>query len=106
MIPNGDDWRIRKALGYMPASKVLSWARATICPNINERDINRIERDMPKGDGRRIGTAADAQAGLVAQTHLPTCNGSLPKRIDAYIAAKSKECGVSAAHYRRVLGWR
>ena len=104
MIPNGDDWRIRKALGYMPANKVLAWARATICPNINERDIHRIERDMPKGDGRRIDT--DVLPGHVAQTFLPTCNGALPKRIEAYIAAKAKECGVSTDHYRRVLGWR
>lgn len=105
MIPNGDDWRIRKALTYMAPDKVLQWARATICPNINERDIARIHRDMPKG-GRRIGTASDASAGPYSPHSGLIDNGSLAKKIDAFIAARSKECGVHPDFYRRSLGWR
>ena len=106
MIPTGDDWRIRKALGYMKPEKVLQWAQTTICPTINEKDIARIARDMPKGDSRRIGTAKDANAGPYA----PHCglvdNGTLGRKIDALIAARAKECGVHPDFYRRSLGWR
>lgn len=104
MIPNGEDWRIRKALGYMAPDKVLQWAQVTICPSINLRDIARISRDMSKP--RKIGTAKDAGAG----PYTPHCglvdNGSLAVKIEAFIAARSKECGVHPDFYRRSLGWR
>lgn len=105
MIPTGEDWRIRKALTYMAPDKVLQWAQATICPNINERDISRIERDRKKGS-RRIGTAKDADAGLYSPDCALVDTGTLAKRIDAFIAARSKECGVHPDFYRRSLGWR
>lgn len=52
MIPTGENWRIKKALKYMAPEKVLQWARTTICPNINERDIARLQRDLPKPRNR------------------------------------------------------
>lgn len=107
MIPNGDDWRIRKALSYMAPGKVLQWARATICPNINERDIRRIQRDMPRSRGVvRAGRARDANLPPIAPTENPRDTGTLAKKIDAFIAARSKECGVHPDFYRRALGWR
>lgn len=105
MIPNGEDWRIRKALGYMEPHKVLQWAQVTICPSINERDIRRIDKDRSKGS-RKIGTAPDAKSG----PYTPHCglidNGTLANRIDAFIKVRSKECGVHPDIYRRSLGWR
>lgn len=107
MIPNGEDWRIRKALGYMSERKVLQWARTTICDRITERDIVRIARDMPKQPGvLRIGRARDAKLPPIGPREQLSCNGSLAKKIDAYIAARSKECGVHPDFYRRALGWR
>lgn len=103
MIPNGEDHRIRSALKYMEPMKVLQWAQATICPSINHRDIGRIARDMAKS--RRIGTAKDAAPG--PYNHNPLVDdGTLGRKIDAFIAARSKECGVHPDFYRRSLGWR
>ena len=104
MIPTGEDWRIRKALGYMTQRKVLQWAQVTISPSINQRDVLRIARDMPKA--RAIGTAKDAGPG----PYTPHCglvdDGTLGRKIDAFIAARSKECGVHPDFYRGTLGWR
>lgn len=105
MIPTGEDWRIRKALAYMSERKVLQWARATICPRITERDVLRIKRDMPKGP-RQIGTGARSANGPLNPHSALIDNGMLGKKIDAYIAARSKECGVRPEFYRRALGWR
>ena len=92
MIPTGDYWRIRKALGYMSERKVLQWARATICDRITERDIVRIARDMPKQPGVvRVGRARDAK---------------LPPIGPREQLSRSKECGVHPDFYRRSLGWR
>lgn len=105
MIPTGDDWRIRNALKYMAPEKVLQWAQTTICPNINERDIRRIDRDRAKGK-RKIGSAPDASPGPYTPHSGLIDTGSLAPRIDALIARRSKECGVHPDFYRRALGWR
>ena len=104
MIPTGDDWRIKKALTYMSPEKVLQWAQVTICPTINQRDIDRLRRDMPKPRPR-----TDKEGDHRFHQHVPTVHprdcGTLGKKIDAYIAARSKECGVHPDFYRRALGW-
>lgn len=105
MIPTGEDWRIRKALGYMPPHKVLQWAQVTICPSINERDIRRIDKDRSKGN-RKIGTAPDARPGPYKPDASLMDNGTLATRIDAYITSRSKECGMHPDSFRRALGWR
>lgn len=103
MIPNGSDHMIRRALGYMDSKKVGQWARTMICPNITDRDIIRIQRSMSQP--RRIGTAKDAYAGPYNSNPLVD-DGTLGRKIDAFVAARSKECGVHPDFYRRSLGWR
>lgn len=105
MIPVGEDWRIKKALGYMAPEKVLQWAQVTICPSINKRDIDRLRRDMPRPRPRADNEGNHRLHQHKATVH-PTCDGTLGKRIDALIAARSKECGVHPDFYRRSLGWR
>ena len=106
MIPTGDDWRIKKALKYMAPEKVLQWARVTICPNINERDIDRLQRDMPKPRARS--DASEGNHRLVK--HVPDRPlkdpGTLATKIDAFIEARSKEWGMLPESYRMFLGWR
>ena len=94
---------IRRALGYMPVPKVGQWARTMICPNITDRDIIAIQRNMTQP--RRIGTAKDTVAGPYNSNPLVD-DGSLGRKIDAFVSARSKECGVHADFYRRSLGWR
>ncbi len=107
MIPNGSDHMIRRALGYLSPEKVLQWAQVTICPKINAKDISRIQRDMPRSRGVvRAGRARDANLPPIAPTENPRDTGTLGKKIDAFIAARSKECGVHPDFYRRSLGWR
>lgn len=103
MIPNGSDHMIRRALGYMEPRKVGQWARTMICPKITDRDIIAIHRGMSQP--RRIGTAKDAVAGPYNSNPLVD-DGTLGRKIDAHIAARSKECGVHPDFYRRALGWR
>lgn len=103
MIPNGSDHMIRRALGYMTVPKVGQWARTMICPNITDRDIIRIQRSMSAP--RRIGTSKDTAAGPYNSNPLVD-DGTLGRKIDAHIAARSKECGVHPDFYRRSLGWR
>lgn len=104
MIPTGSDHMIRRALGYMDAKKVGQWARTMICPNITDRDIIRIQRSMSAP--RRIGSAKDTALGPYTPHAGLVDDGALGRRIDAHIAARSKECGVHPDFYRRVLGWR
>ena len=94
---------IRRALGYMPVPKVGQWARTMICPNITDRDIIAIQRNMTQP--RRIGTAKDTVAGPYNSNPLVD-DGTLGRKIDAFVAARSKECGVHPDFYRRSLGWR
>lgn len=104
-IPNGEDWRIRKALKYMEPAKVLQWAQVTICPNINHRDIVRLVRDMTKS-ARPIGTGAQTDDRPIHRHSELIDNGDLAKKINAHVIARSKECGVHPDFYRRSLGWR
>ena len=104
MIPNGSDHMIRRALGYMTVPKVGQWARTMICPNITDRDIIRIQRSMSAP--RRIGTAKDTAVGPYTPHTGLVDDGTLGRKIDAHIAARSKECGVHPDFYRRSLGWR
>jgi hypothetical protein len=104
MIPNGSDHMIRRALGYMTVPKVGQWARTMICPNITDRDIIRIQRSMSAP--RRIGTAKDTALGPYTPHNGLVDDGTLGRKIDAFVAARSKECGVHPDFYRRSLGWR
>lgn len=104
MIPNGSDHMIRRALGYMEPRKVGQWARTMICPNITDRDIIRIQRSMSAP--RRIGTAKDAALGPYTPHTGLVDDGTLGRKIDAFVTARSKECGVHPDFYRRSLGWR
>lgn len=103
MIPNGSDHMIRRALGYMDAQKVGQWARTMICPNITDRDIIALHRGMSQP--RRIGTSKDTAAGPYNSNPLVD-DGTLGRKIDAFVADRSKECGVHPDFYRRSLGWR
>ena len=103
MIPNGSDHMIRRALGYMEPRKVGQWARTMICPNITDRDIIALHRGMSQP--RRIGTSKDTAAGPYNSNPLVD-DGTLGRKIDAFVAARSKECGVHPDFYRRSLGWR
>ena len=104
MIPNGSDHMIRRALGYMTVPKVGQWARTMICPNITDRDIIRIQRSMSAP--RRIGTAKDTAVGPYTPHTGLVDDGTLGRKIDAFVADRSKECGVHPDFYRRSLGWR
>ena len=104
MIPNGSDHMIRRALGYMTVPKVGQWARTMICPNITDRDIIRIQRSMSAP--RRIGTAKDTAVGPYTPNTGLVDDGTLGRKIDAFVADRSKECGVHPDFYRRSLGWR
>ena len=103
MIPNGSEHMIRRALGYMTVPKVGQWARTMICPNITDRDIIALHRGMSQP--RRIGTSKDTAAGPYNSNPLVD-DGTLGRKIEAFIAARSKECGVHPDFYRRSLGWR
>ena len=104
MIPNGSDHMIRRALGYMEPRKVGQWARTMICPNITDRDIIALHRGMSQP--RRIGTAKDTALGPYTPHTGLVDDGTLGRKIDAFVAARSKECGVHPDFYRRSLGWR
>ena len=104
-IPTGEDWRIRKALGYMSPHKVLQWAQVTISPGINAKDVSRIHRDMTKS-ARPIGTGAQTDDRPIHRHSELIDNGDLAKKINAHVIARSKECGVHPDFYRRSLGWR
>lgn len=104
MIPQGDDHRIRRALKYMTPEKVLQWARITISPGVNERDIRRLHRSMC---GRRtIGTSAYAQAGPITPHSSLIDDGTLGKRIDGYIRKLAKLNHCSPAEIGKAFGWR
>lgn len=105
MIPASDEARVRTALGYMDERKVLQWARATICPTITQRDIVRLSRRMVK-QPRSIGAGAHSWSGRFEPHSSLVDHGDLASKINAYIAARSKECGVDPSQYRRALGWR
>lgn len=105
MIPAGDETHIMRVLGYMPAHKVLRWAQVTISPDITEKDIARLARRLPR-PVERADREGDYRFHQHKATVHPTCDGTLGKRIDALIAARSKECGVHPDFYRRSLGWR
>ncbi len=105
MIPAGDETHIMRVLGYMPAHKVLRWAQVTISPDITEKDIARLARRLPR-PVERTDKEGDYRFHQHSRTIEIRDNGDLAKRIDAHIAARSKECGVHPDFYRRSLGWR
>jgi len=107
MIPTGEDWRIRNALGYMNERKVLQWARVTISERICERDISRIARTMPKEPGVvRYGRARDAQLPPIGRDDRALCDGRLAARIEDYIDRLAKLNSVRPDYIKReCYGW-
>lgn len=105
MIPTGDEGPILTALGYMTPHKVLQWARVSISPDITERDIKRLDVKRIKSR-RSIGAGAHEEEARYSPDHRIRDDGIMAKQIDAYIAAKAKDCGVHPDFYRRFLGWR
>lgn len=104
MIPNGSDHIIRRALTYMPAEKVGQWARAMICPNITDRDIRRLQ-GKPK-EPRRIGTARDADSGPYTPHYSLVDDGTLGRKIDAFIANIATTRGFTVEQVKGAFGWR
>ena len=104
MIPNGSDHMIRRALGYMTVPKVGQWARTLICPNITDRDIIAIQRNMTQP--RRIGTAKDASFGPPIARSVLADDGTLATRIDAYIDRLAGYNNCAPVEIKGAFGWR
>lgn len=104
MIPNGSDHMIRRALGYMDAKKVGQWARTMICPNITDRDIIRIQRSMSAP--RRIGTAKDTALGPYTPHAGLIDDGTLGRKIDAFIANIATTRGFTVEQVKGAFGWK
>lgn len=104
MIPNGSDHIIRRALTYMPAKKVGQWARAMICPNITDRDIRRLQGKA--SSPRRIGTAADARLEPIAPSYQLVDDGTLGRKIDAFIASIATTRGFTVEQVKGAFGWK
>jgi hypothetical protein len=103
MIPNGSYHMIRRALGYMEPRKVGQWARTMICPNITDRDIIALHRGMSQP--RRIGTSKDTAAGPYNSNPLVD-DGTLGRKIDAFIANIAKTRGFTVEQVKGAFGWK